>query len=99
MPKDYTFDPETGEFVATADFDSKNPNSGKNDVGQMTYTGPDSGTILGGNGLQPPNTFGIDPSPIGQVVRVNPDGTVVVDVTMVVEDGMDSGEYEVRVTK
>jgi len=96
MPKDYTFDPETGDFVATRDFNSGNPSAPSSNsftiIDRLTDNG---GTNLG---LQPPGNFFVD-SFTGQDIRVSPDGKVTVDVTIVVEDGLDSAEYEVRVTK
>jgi hypothetical protein len=97
MPKDYTFNPDTGEFVATRDFNSTNPTASQNDISQQTQRGSDP--ILNGQGIQPPSTFAVDADPYGQVVFVSPDGTVTVDVTILVQDGIDTGEYEVRVTK
>jgi len=106
MSKDFVFDPETGDLVPSKDFLDRVdvtpleeeapldvevvPEQFEDDALEGTPGGTDAET------LQPPDTFYAQTP---QSVRVNPDGSVVVDIVLIVEDGRDSSEYEVRVTK
>lgn len=114
MSSNYTFDPELGVFVYTvpaiSDDEAPFTDAQATQTLEATQSTIDDeirevseedfffDIVPGGTApeaLHPPETFYVG----SQTVRTNPDGSTVVDVVIQIDDGSDSAEYEVRVTK
>ena len=106
MSKDFVFDSTTGNFVPSPktmeEIDESAPQSADDPVDTEFVPLQEDDEAFSYNpggdsaeALRPPETFYV----LDQTIRTAPDGSTVVDVVIEVEDGSNSTEYEVRVTK